>query len=192
MRPRRRGLNFNILVSFYREYNCLSNDILWDDLALYLQGQGQFTWPWPLTQFFEKYLILDFHENLGRCLSWSVKDLCKILFWRMNYSLWKMVKDCVIQDEPQSLQKLSLLLGTWLKFKEIVFPFNHPRIKLDWLRSVSSTYFRKLIPGQLDFPQGDFQEYCFWVEFSPGGFPRVLFLGVYKARVLMFVNSVNG
>ena len=37
------------------------------NLALYLQGQGQFTWPWPLTQFFKKYLILDFHENLGRC-----------------------------------------------------------------------------------------------------------------------------
>ena len=85
---------------------------------------------------------------------------------------------CVIEDEPQILQKLSLLLGTWLKFKEIVFPFNHPRIKFDWLRSVSSTYFWKLIPGQLDFPQGDFQEYCFCVEFSPGGFPRVLFLGV--------------
>ena len=129
--------------------------------------------------FRKNTLILDFHENLGRCLSWSVKDLCKILFWRMNYFLWKNGERlCVIQGEPQILQKLSLLLGTWLKFKEIVFPFNHPRIKFDWLRSVSSTYFWKLIPGQLDFPQGDFQEYCFWVALSPGGFPRVLFLGV--------------
>ena len=35
--------NFSMFVSFYREYNCLSNDILQDDLVIYLQGQGQFT-----------------------------------------------------------------------------------------------------------------------------------------------------
>ena len=61
---------------------------------------------------------------------------------------------CVIQDEPQILQKLSLLLGTWLKFKEIVFPFNHPRIKFDWLRSVSSTYFGNWYLVSWIFPRG--------------------------------------
>ena len=34
------------------------------------------------------------------------------------------------------------------------------------------------IVSGLRFSQGDFQKYCFCVEFSPGGFPRVLFLDV--------------
>ena len=83
---------------------------------------------------------------------------------------------CVIQDEPQIYRNYHCYWAHDSKFKEIVFSFNHPRIKFDWLRLVSSTYFWKLIPGQLDFPQGDFQEYCFWVALFPGGFPKVLFL----------------